>query len=1134
MPAMEAFGGLAQSKGRALSARNALNAGEAGALCEQVCQGRLAALQGDYARQVEQWLRTAARKHIIRNAPAREAAEPKEGDPAWARRAWEEGKLQVLELGPELRSELGEIVDWLLAEPQRQLSKVSYAQALDGSKAWHAKMRKKANVEEDWAGRRALAKAPDGFEWAEIFSRKALDREGRLMQHCVGSYADSVDAGACKIFSLRDAQNKPVLTVECNPAKDGAGKPDWKEGFRIAQVKAFANAFAGPERAGALDVLVKELPKALKAPLLGVEDIGAVGCVYNQEDGRLVPFEELPEGYEIEEAMVTFSGRAPEKFSHLKFKRLNFRGLDLGKIAEGLIRAEELHLAACRGSGKISCAGSVSALGIDGVARLEIASGGSVSLDSVNIAGTGEGDPVGLCEKQRALARLTPAGGKRLPSVKIASAGRIAAADCAFSELEIGRDPNAPAKEGEMLPVELSRCWVGKLESSALLDLEASDCRFAQYSEEGIGKALLWRCMADRAGPMERTSAVSSGQGRGQLEAGGGESALGAADRRNLCALMARALKIDEQCVSSLSQASARARNSSPKNGKARLAKIAGKLMALSGFMVHSAAGSEAPAAALGWLFFPAQGLFELVASKSEADWQVALRMEQAAGRLGSESEREGDALLALPVAGQDVLDKARLRSGWMAPADPHEAAEGLGLKMRGLGAGELDELMDKCAQMYSGEDCKPPSAKEARMAEEARAGLQFMVSEGVWADAYGLLDQSRDWIAKEETWNRIGEWLDLGIDDRAAAKLALLVAAKRAALGKPVKMRRAISAKHGAASFGEAWAMDAGLAAEAAASACAFGARIVALSEDPLGADARESIARLCSDFVCEALGADSGPAKEAASEFCSQALRRLETGELKGPMAEGLPESLKAQMAGNPAGGAQWITEGEAGILAGWLSENGVQWSMAKMPQGGPEIGSFEELKLELAKCFSGGDALAAARGFMLGEFGKIYRSSQAGFKKHDSEAYLNALEESGGISALVRLLDADVDGAEALALAVAPVAYEGYSNKAAFGPGHAEAAAAGSAGDAWGKGVFSAANLEKLAQEVQGAGSPRELLEAASPEQIVLCMDMEFRKGLAMKISQDKGFTMEARRRLIDGLTCAGRRKAQGLAR
>jgi chorismate mutase len=64
-------------------------------------------------------------------------------------------------------------------------------------------------------------KMPDGTitsrGWAERAVGDALKYEGDTMGHCVGGYCDSVMSGASRIYSLRDAQGMPHVTIEAVP-----------------------------------------------------------------------------------------------------------------------------------------------------------------------------------------------------------------------------------------------------------------------------------------------------------------------------------------------------------------------------------------------------------------------------------------------------------------------------------------------------------------------------------------------------------------------------------------------------------------------------------------------------------------------------------------------------------------------------------------------------------------------------------------------------------------------------------------------------------------------------------------------------------------------------------------------------
>ena len=50
--------------------------------------------------------------------------------------------------------------------------------------------------------------------------RDALDYEGKTMGHCVGSYCDEVSGGNTKIYSLRDKNGEPHVTIEVNKDYD--------------------------------------------------------------------------------------------------------------------------------------------------------------------------------------------------------------------------------------------------------------------------------------------------------------------------------------------------------------------------------------------------------------------------------------------------------------------------------------------------------------------------------------------------------------------------------------------------------------------------------------------------------------------------------------------------------------------------------------------------------------------------------------------------------------------------------------------------------------------------------------------------------------------------------------------------
>lgn len=75
-------------------------------------------------------------------------------------------------------------------------------------------------VEQNADKAEALRKFLARFDEDEL--KAGLNAEGDAMGHCVGGYCDQVQAGT-KIYSLRDAQNRPHVTVEARPARPKSG-----------------------------------------------------------------------------------------------------------------------------------------------------------------------------------------------------------------------------------------------------------------------------------------------------------------------------------------------------------------------------------------------------------------------------------------------------------------------------------------------------------------------------------------------------------------------------------------------------------------------------------------------------------------------------------------------------------------------------------------------------------------------------------------------------------------------------------------------------------------------------------------------------------------------------------------------
>jgi hypothetical protein len=113
--------------------------------------------------------------------------------------------------------------------PSYQLGNKTWEEVKEDSDEWHEAISNRGSgkfyqpYERDEQGNldddRIMKIYPDGYKMVRVESSNDLDVEGHLMHHCVGSYASRVRGGNSIIYSLRDQNNHPKVTIEVN--RDG-------------------------------------------------------------------------------------------------------------------------------------------------------------------------------------------------------------------------------------------------------------------------------------------------------------------------------------------------------------------------------------------------------------------------------------------------------------------------------------------------------------------------------------------------------------------------------------------------------------------------------------------------------------------------------------------------------------------------------------------------------------------------------------------------------------------------------------------------------------------------------------------------------------------------------------------------
>jgi hypothetical protein len=131
--------------------------------------------------------------------------------------------------------DIGHITDWLkvaLRNNDLWLSNVDHKNrplklmkfstleqiTLEADKAMMKANQKNQGIQLSPGEEELVVELADGYYLVELLTPSALDKEGSLMQHCVGhgAYDDDVESGDVKILSLRDPSGKPHATIELN------------------------------------------------------------------------------------------------------------------------------------------------------------------------------------------------------------------------------------------------------------------------------------------------------------------------------------------------------------------------------------------------------------------------------------------------------------------------------------------------------------------------------------------------------------------------------------------------------------------------------------------------------------------------------------------------------------------------------------------------------------------------------------------------------------------------------------------------------------------------------------------------------------------------------------------------------
>lgn len=198
---------------------------------ERMCASMSRRLENDV---FQRWLFSAAKTHILKTGDFLvpvlpfDLTEEQKSDPFIVR---------ALEQGAELKAPrnfwrldvyLRLVCDWLAGLPEREpgrarrITRMTFADAVAASERWHRQLAKKAEkfrcraIPDDQENAPTVLDTPSmgsGWHWVWLKTPKARRLEGEAMGHCIGSGGYENILKSEGIFSLRDPDGIPHVTM---------------------------------------------------------------------------------------------------------------------------------------------------------------------------------------------------------------------------------------------------------------------------------------------------------------------------------------------------------------------------------------------------------------------------------------------------------------------------------------------------------------------------------------------------------------------------------------------------------------------------------------------------------------------------------------------------------------------------------------------------------------------------------------------------------------------------------------------------------------------------------------------------------------------------------------------------------
>lgn len=226
---------------------------------------------------IKKWVKTVVRNYILQKLEIKTIVD-KDRLPSEILEVVNKKNIQppyhIVELPPSFIESISHTVDYLKSsfEISKDLSRISWSQSQINAKVWLEERLRNLSTQEDFENVvtiKEFSKDGDDYRWVNIRSHKALQRESKLMSHCIETYweLDYPETDVIKqetpYYSLRNKNNKPIVTLfrETEPKMVKSfsnSNPTGKEyDFIIGEIKEKGNTLLSNRNRELVDIFLE-------------------------------------------------------------------------------------------------------------------------------------------------------------------------------------------------------------------------------------------------------------------------------------------------------------------------------------------------------------------------------------------------------------------------------------------------------------------------------------------------------------------------------------------------------------------------------------------------------------------------------------------------------------------------------------------------------------------------------------------------------------------------------------------------------------------------------------------------------------------------------------------------------------